>query len=180
MDSDDISYPDRCQRQLALFEKDPTLSIVSGTVEEFSATPDTVESRRQVPQNHDQILAFAKKRSPFNHPCVMYRKSAVEVAGGYQDLFLFEDYFLWVRMLMTGARGFNIQEPILWMRAGNDLYKRRSGWNYARAQKQLFDYMRTHGLITFAEYCSSVTIRSLSALAPNCLRRFAFRNLLRK
>ena len=94
MDSDDISRPDRCKRQLAVFADHPDYSIVSGIVEEFSDTPDNISVRRVVPEGQSEIIAFAKKRNPFNHPCVMYKKSAVEAAGGYQDFYLLEDYYL--------------------------------------------------------------------------------------
>lgn len=180
MDSDDIAFPDRCPRQLEIFREDPSISIVSGTVAEFSDAPGVIDAQRIVPRTHPEIMTFARKRSPFNHPCVMFRKSAVETAGGYQPLYLLEDYFLWVRMLLTGSKGYNIQEPILWMRAGSDLYKRRSGWRYVRSQKQLLDYMRSHRMIPLGSYLSSLTMRSLSALAPNCIRKFAFQNALRK
>ena len=38
-------------------------------------------------------MEFAKKRNPFNHPCVMYKKMAVEAAGSYKDFYLLEDYY---------------------------------------------------------------------------------------
>ena len=56
---------------------------------------------REVPQTNDEILNFMKKRNPFNHPCIMYKKSAIESVGGYQDFYLLEDYYLWIRALMS-------------------------------------------------------------------------------
>ena len=131
MDSDDLSRPDRCEKQLSVFDRNPDISIVSGTVEEFSVSPETVEARRILPEKQKDILTFAKKRNPFNHPCVMYRRSAVEAAGGYQDFYLLEDYYLWVRMLQNGCQGMNLQTPLLWMRAGSEMYRRRAGRKYA-------------------------------------------------
>ena len=87
MDSDDISRPDRCKRQLAVFRKHSDISICSGVVEEFTVSTNEIEARRELPEKQKEIVAFAKKRNPFNHPCVMYKKSAVEAAGGYQDFF---------------------------------------------------------------------------------------------
>ena len=126
MDSDDISYPDRCEKQLKIFVDYPEIAICSGIIEEFSETTDIIDARRIPPESSEEIFEYAKKRSPFNHPCVMYRKQAVESAGGYQDFYLLEDYYLWIRMLMQGMKGYNLQEPILYMRAGNKLYLRRS------------------------------------------------------
>lgn len=180
MDSDDISRPDRCERQLAVFRDYPEVSIVSGVVEEFTQSTEKIDSRRVLPETHKEILDFARKRNPFNHPCVMYRKAAVEAAGGYKDFYLLEDYYLWIRMLQSNAIGYNIQEPLLWMRAGSDMYKRRSGLRYARSQKALFKYMRDTGWITTGQYIKSSAIRGASSLAPNGLREFVFKKVLRK
>ena len=42
MDSDDISYPDRCVRQMKVFELNPEIDICSGIIEEFSKSPDII------------------------------------------------------------------------------------------------------------------------------------------
>ena len=128
MDSDDVAYPNRCEKQLSLFNVHPEVSICSGTVEEFTADIQVVDAKRMLPETDAEIRVFAKKRNPFNHPCVMYKKSAVEAVGSYQDFYLLEDYYLWLRMLMAGYQGYNLQEPLLHMRAGADMYLRRSGW----------------------------------------------------
>ena len=180
MDSDDISRADRCERQLKVFQTHPDVSVVSGIVEEFTSVTDQIEARRVLPETQDQILAFAKKRNPFNHPCVMYKKSAVESPGGYQDFYLLEDYYLWIRMLQKGSTGYNLQEPLLWMRAGSDMYKRRAGWKYAKSQKALFKYMKDSGFISEGQYMKSTITRTASSLMPNGLREFAYKKVLRK
>ncbi len=180
MDSDDIAYPDRCEKQLAAFNEHPEVSICSGIVEEFTTDPNTVDAKRVPPETNAEIVEFAKKRNPFNHPCVMYKKSAVEAVGSYQDFYLLEDYYLWLRMLMAGYQGYNIQEPLLHMRAGSDMYLRRAGWKYAKAQAKLFKFMRQQGFIGKGQYIKSSVIRSGSALAPNWLRKFMFEKVLRK
>lgn len=179
MDTDDIAYPDRCEKQLAIFSN-RHIDIVGAAIEEFSTSTSAIEARRIPPETHEEILAFAKRRNPFNHPCVMYRKSAVEAAGGYQEIFLLEDYFLWTRMLINGSNGYNIQEPLLWMRAGKSMYKRRGGWKYAKAQIELFKYMKDQGFIGQKEYLMSCLIRTTSACAPNWIREGMFKKVLRK
>ena len=180
MDSDDIAYPDRCERQLKIFEKFPSVSISSGIVQEFTQSTAYIDTKRIPPETQEEILLFAKKRNPFNHPCVMYRKSAVQAAGGYQDFYLLEDYYLWIRMLMNGVIGYNLQEPILWMRAGRDMYKRRAGWRYAQSQRKLFAFMYHNNFITFSMYVMSSAVRGISSMLPNCIRQTLFLKLLRK
>ena len=179
MDSDDIAYPDRCEKQMAVFSAHPEVSICSGIVEEFTTNPHIVDTKRVPPETNEDIIEFAKKRNPFNHPCVMYKKTAVEAVGSYQDFYLLEDYYLWLRMLMAGYQGYNIQEPLLHMRAGPDMYKRRAGWKYAKTQVRLFRYMRDQGFIGNGQYIKSCVVRSGSALAPNWLRKFMFERVLR-
>lgn len=179
MDSDDISRSERCERQIGIFSTHPEISIVSGIVEEFTTSIEIIEARRVLPEKQEGILAFAKKRNPFNHPCVMYKKSAVEAAGSYQDFYLLEDYFLWVRMLQRGGVGYNLQEPLVWMRGGSEMYRRRSGWKYAKSQRALFKYMKDSGFIGVGQYVKSVLIRSISAIMPNGIREFAFKNKMR-
>lgn len=179
MDSDDIAYPNRCEKQLAVFNKHPEVSICSGIVEEFTTDPDIVDARRVPPETNAEILAFAQKRNPFNHPCVMYKKYAVEAVGSYQDFYLLEDYYLWLRMLMAGYQGCNIQEPLLHMRAGSGMYLRRAGWKYAKTQIKLFWFMKQQGFIGKGQCLKSCVIRSGSSLAPNWLRKAAFEKLLR-
>ena len=180
MDSDDIAYPDRCEKQIAVFNTHSEVSICSGIVEEFTTDPNTVDTKRVPPETNAEIVEFAKKRNPFNHPCVMYKKSAVEAVGSYQDFYLLEDYYLWLRMLMTGYQGYNIQEPLLHMRAGSDMYKRRAGWKYAKTQARLFKFMKKQRFIGVGQYIKSCVIRSGSSLAPNWLRKFMFEKVLRK
>ena len=179
MDSDDISRPDRCERELRVFRDHPEVDVVSGTIEEFITSPAEVYSRRVLPERSAEIVEFAKKRNPFNHPAVMYRKSAVEAAGGYKDFYLLEDYFLWVRMLLAGSKGYNIQEPVLWMRAGSDLYKRRGGWEYVRCEKKLFSYMLGKEFINKGEYTRAVVSRTAGAMVPNWLRSVLYKKVLR-
>lgn len=164
---------------IAVFNTHSEVSICSGIVEEFTTDPNTVDTRRVPPETNAEIIEFAKKRNPFNHPCVMYKKSAVKAVGSYQDFYLLEDYYLWLRILMAGYQGYNIQEPLLHMRAGSDMYKRRAGWKYAKTQAKLFKFMKQQGFIGNGQYIKSCVIRSGSALAPNWLRKFMFERVLR-
>lgn len=180
MDSDDLACKDRCEKQIKIFNSQPDISICSGTVEEFSTDPNEPESRRILPEKPDEILNFAKMRNPFNHPCVMFKKSAVEGCNSYQDFYLLEDYYLWIRMLMNGYKGYNIQEPILHMRAGSEIYLRRGGWEYAKSQALLFRFMKEQGFIGNGQYVKSCILRCGSSLAPNWLRKLMFKKVLRK
>ena len=86
MDTDDISKPTRCEKQVKRFMEKPDLSIVGAHIDEFSGDKSNVISQRKVPTTSTAIYDFAKRRSAFNHPAVMYKKSAVLKNGGYSNL----------------------------------------------------------------------------------------------
>lgn len=180
MDSDDISRPERCEKQLQVFTEHPEYSLVSGIVEEFDGDIHNVTGCRVVPETQQEILQFAKKRNPFNHPCIMYKKSSVQAVGSYQDFYLLEDYYLWIRMLQQGYLGYNIQEPLLWMRAGSAMYKRRGGWKYVESQRKLFGYMANSGFISQTDYWIQSIVRLVGAVMPNKLRALVFKKILRR
>ncbi len=179
MDSDDICMEDRFEKQLQIFEL-MEVDIVGGAITEFEGTIENPIANRVLPHRHDEIVAFSKKRNPFNHPSVMFRKSSVEAAGGYQDFPYFEDYYLWVRMLANGAKGYNISEPILYMRAGDDLYKRRGGRAYV---KHMLDYRKTiheMGYTNKIEYLESTVPHAVVGMMPNKMREIFYKKVLRK
>lgn len=76
--------------------------------------------------------------------------------------------------------GYNIQEPLLWMRAGSDMYKRRGGWKYVESQRKLFAYMAKSGFISQTDYWVQSMVRLIGAIVPNGLRSFLFKHILRK
>ena len=125
MDADDISLPNRCEKQLKLFEKDPSLALVGSYLSEFVDSIDNIVSVRKVPVTHNKILKYAKRRSPFNNQSVMYRKSVVEGVGGYSSLKRSEDYELFVRILSNGFKTANINESLVLFRLNDESYKRK-------------------------------------------------------
>ena len=179
MDSDDISMPNRCELELNIINKN-NVDIVSGTLLEFDRNVDNILNSRQLPEENEEIIKFAKSRCPFNHPCVMYKKSKVIEAGEYQDFHFLEDYYLWIRMIQIGAIGYNISTPILWMRAGSDMYKRRAGIKYVKSQNRLFKYMYKTKFISLTQYIKMTLIRTIVSLMPNGFRTIFYKVFLRK
>ena len=179
MDTDDIAKPNRFAKQVAVFKKNPDIDVVSAWVEEFEENVGAVSFVRKIPEYDSEIREYAKFRNPVNHPVVMFKKSAVEAAGGYQHFPLFEDYYLWIRMLNNGAKFYNIQESLLFFRLSPDMFKRRGGWKYAmdelRFQRML---KRVHFISSFI-YIQNVVIRFTMRIIPNGWRSFLYKRLLR-
>lgn len=128
MDTDDISMESRCELQVNEFLKDNELSIVGSIINEFDNDPKNILSSRVVPLKSDDILKFSKRRNPFNHPTVMYKKSEVLKLGGYGDYRRNQDLDLFVRMLNKGHKAMNLNEGLVLFRANEDNLKRRKSW----------------------------------------------------
>lgn len=180
MDTDDISVPDRFEKQLRIFKYYPLAEIVSSWIDEFIDSPDNIISTRKIPQYPYEIFKYGKTRCPINHPVVMFRKSTVLFAGNYQPFPLFEDYYLWVRLLMNGAKFYNIQESLLRFRTSPDMYKRRGGLRHALTEVRFQNHIRKLGFLSFGRFISNITIRFIARIMPNGCRMFIYRNMLRK
>ena len=180
MDTDDISKPDRFEKQIAVFRKHPELDLVGAWIDEFEEDIHHVISTRKLPERHEDVMSYATRRNPINHPVVMFRKSAVLAAGGYQHFPLFEDYFLWVRMLRNGAKFYNIQESLLYFRTSPNMFKRRGGWKYAMDEVRFQNVMRKMKMITWRRFLMNVAIRFPVRVMPNKLREAIYKKSLRK
>lgn len=179
MDTDDIVKPDRFEKQLKIFQEDPEVDVVGSWIDEFEGDISHVVSVRRLPECHEEILSFAKKRNPINHPVVMFRKKAVLAAGGYQHFPLFEDYYLWVRMLMNGAKFYNVQESLLYFRSSPDMFKRRGGLKYVGTEVRFQNFLLRSHFISFPRYVQNVIIRVMTRIMPNRWRTFLYRKKLR-
>ena len=177
MDSDDISLPKRAETQLRwMLEK--ALDVCGSNIAEFQ-NEDTDDCIKSVPLNHAEILHYAKKRNPFNHPSVIFKKSIILVAGNYQPMPFFEDYYLWVRALQMGAKCGNVPEVLLRMRSNQNFYARRGGAAYARYAAAFWRQVAKLGFITKLEACVTIIPRQAIAFIPTKLRIQIYRFLLR-
>ena len=178
MDSDDVAAPDRMEKQLALMQQ-TNADIVSSAVLEFKENPDDAEKQRIVPKTHAAIMAFARRRNPFNHPAVVYKKSVIENAGGYMDYEFFEDYELFARALSLGAVGANCTQPLVFMRTGGGMYERRGGSSYVKKINRFYNKMRALGFCGFKETLFCQMPRVVIAILPTKVRKFVYQKFLR-
>lgn len=186
MDSDDISAHDRCARQMEYLQAHPEVDVLSGTLAEFEGGALTEEEARQqvlsykcVPGDQQAVGSYIRRRNPVNHPCVMFRKSRVQQAGGYQPCPLFEDYDLWVRMYLDRCHFANLEETLLYMRV-DGMHQRRGGIRYVKANLHFWTQMYRRHVISLGEYVGMVAARSAVSLLPNRLRRRIYDKKLRK
>lgn len=180
MDTDDISKPERCEKQIKRFEAKPYLSIVGAWVDEFYTTPNEIVSTRKVPTSSDDIYNFAKKRSAFNHPVVMYRKSKVLENKGYGNLRRNQDVDLFGRMLYAGCKAENIAESLLFFRSNDDLAKRRRSWENTKSYIDTIKKFYKMGYAGFGDYMVVAAAQTVMFLMPIKLQHWIYKNFLRR
>lgn len=179
MDTDDIMHADRLEQQYELMTAHPEVAASSAWVDEFIDDPAHPVSTRRLPEQDPQLRRFAMGRSPLNHPAVMFRRSAVEAAGGYEDFPLFEDYWLWARMLARGCKFYNIQRSLLSFRWSADTVRRRGGWSYACNEVRFQRRLCALGLTSTACAMKNIAIRFGVRMIPNSCREWIYAHLLR-
>lgn len=181
MDADDISVPNRFEKQLKVFEQHQDVTVVGGLINEFIGQPSNVVGIRIVPEQDADIKAYLKSRCPMNLVTVMMRKTHLQKVGGYIDWYCEEDYYLWIRLAMAGYKFYNIQENLVDVRVGEEMYQRRGGWRYFKSEAKLQHYMWQHKVIGFARYIYNVSVRfAVQVAMPNSLRGWVFRTFARK
>lgn len=179
MDTDDIMHPTRIEKQCIEFASDPELVIIGSNIDEFYDSSMSIVGRRVVPKTNEEIRNFSKRRNPFNHMTVMFKKKAILEVGNYQAMMGFEDYYLWARLLKAGYKGKNIQESLVYARTGKDMYARRGGRKYfvdgLKGRWMIYRF----GLGTVLDFVISCSAHIVVSLLPNNLRGKLYEKKLR-
>lgn len=124
MDGDDLSLPERFEKELCFLEENPEYAIVSCPMIYFDENGDWGKGR---------CVRFPKPirllfGTPFCHAPSMVRAEAFRAVGGYSEnpkTMRAEDYYLWFCMYAAGYRGANLPEHLYKMRDDENAYKRR-------------------------------------------------------
>ena len=180
MDADDICTRNRFEKQIEAFHDYPDSDIVGGMITEFIDTPDNVVGKRIVPLEDSEIKEYMQRRCPMNLVTVMFKKSSIEKVGGFIDWYCEEDYYLWLRMALANMKFRNVDDVLVNVRVGKEMYQRRGGVKYFKSEAKLQKYMLDNKIIGFPRYLISVTERLiLQVLMPNKMRSFIFQKLAR-
>lgn len=174
MDTDDISLPERFEKQLNFMLENPQVSVLGSFVSEFGDDESNILSTRVVPTNHFEISSFILSRNPLSHPSVCFRKSHVLNVGGYPLIYP-EDYLLWIKMLEAGYKFANLPIVLVKMRTGDDFIKRR-GFKFLQGELKIYYYMYSKKMISIYSFFKFSILRSIVRLSPSFLKIWFYRN----
>ena len=170
VDGDDISLPNRFQRVIDHIS--PEISIIGSFIKEFDK--NNKFRVKKVPLMQEKIKKYLKYRNPFNHCAVAYRVSHVISVGGYPDLYLKEDYGLWVKMLANNYKGLNIPECLVYAAFDENSYSRRSGIRYLKSDLSLTKLQYSLRTVNFLEFIIITFLRGFFILIPNFCKKLLY------
>lgn len=124
MDDDDISLPERLEKQLRFLETHPAYGFVGCCAGILDG--GRIRGHRKMPKRpkKEDFLPH----SPYIHPSVMFRKSVFEQFGGYCEsrrTLRCEDYEFFMRLHGSGCYGYNLQKELFYYRQERASFKKR-------------------------------------------------------
>lgn len=173
LDTDDIAYPERLEKQLEFMEAHPEVAALGTAVTEFqdeSELGDPASLRvRALPTTHEEIARYALTNSPLNHPSVMLRTADVTAAGGYRGVHFMEDYDLWARLIASGRRLHNLPEPLTHFRVSPAQFARRTGREMFAAERNMQANLVSYGLVSPWRARANLVARTAYRMLPKPL-----------
>lgn len=179
MDADDISLPERCEKELACFFEDEELDICGCNIDEFEGEPENILTSRIVPSEYEQIKRFMRKRQAFNHATVIYKKTAVIKAGGYIPSKRKEDFDLFSRMLTQGDYAKNLEESLYLCRVNRNGYKRRKSWDNLKSAVYVYARHLKRGGCSVGDFFVICSAELLFSLMPDFMMKWFSDRFLR-
>lgn len=137
MDADDISMPERIDKQMEYLLEKPDIDVVGGAIEEIDENGKSRGKTIVYPASHEECREFFSRRNPHAHPAVLFRKRFFDKAGcKYRPEYRQnQDTMLWLDGMKAGTKHANIPDVVLRFRFTNSLFKkRRNGWAFAKKQ----------------------------------------------
>jgi len=179
-DSDDINRVDRFEKQAAaIADISLSVDIIGGAIQEIDYDGTPLAVRRTV-ENDSDIRRFIRRRSPFNHMSVAFRTDLVRKVGGYPNIFLKEDYALWALLIHAGARCANLPDVLVDATTGREMYRRRGGLKYAKAEVDLQRHLLSLNIKSISQAFFDGMARSIVFLMPSLFRAFVYKTFLRE
>lgn len=180
MDSDDLSLPDRFEKQFAYLREHPDLAALGGQIKEFHHQVGDGDFCRFVPTSPEELARYMRFRNPINNMTVVYRKSLVEKIGFASTNRFGEDYDLWVSLLLAGYKLANLEDILVYARVGENIALKRSGAHIFQGNSVVFKKMYDAGFINRFQYLRNLAGTLLVAYLPLGLKSWLYQIVFRR
>lgn len=174
MDDDDISEKERCELQLKTFEEDVHLTICGSYMNEFEQDYCCPIREKRVPVLPEDIMVFSRRRNPFNHSTVMFKKTNILAVGNYSSMRTNQDVELWVRVLNNGYRGINIPKSLVNFRFDTATYKRRKNWKNVKLMILVWHRFMKKGYCRKRDFAYVLCLQIFVFLMPSRIIKWCY------
>ena len=180
MDTDDISLPDRFEKQSQFLDEHPDISVVGSDIIEFSSNNDNFGVRR-FPRTTKEAINTIYKANPLAHPAVMMRKSMFDNGISYNpNCRTTQDLALWFDVLTAGYEVANLGEVLLKFRREESIYHRRSNWKDSWLEFKIHE-KGIYKLYGISPYKALFPVaRLMIRFLPSIVLKFIYNGRLRK
>ena len=180
MDTDDICMDGRFTKQLQYLDTHPNVGVVGGALKEvYQYKGVDYPKIRLVSYESSELEKKALYRNPLNHQTVMFRKSTILDVGSYQKMSWFEDYYLWVRVIISGNRIDNIKDTLVRTTLDDNYFRRRGGLRYILRELALAKKFRRIGFHGVFQSIRFLVVRILFRMTPAQIRSLIYMRFLR-
>lgn len=180
LDADDISISERCELQLKEFENDSELALVGTDMYEFEGEPNNIISVKIMPHRYKEVYEYGKRRNPFNHSSVMYKKSILDKCGNYPEKRRSQDLALFTKILANGYKCINIDKPLVKFRLDISRIERKQKYSDIRATIRVYYQNYRGGYSKLTDFLYVVVVYIGFYLLPQKIANFLFKKIYRK
>jgi glycosyltransferase involved in cell wall biosynthesis len=177
MDADDISTPERLEKQLDFMNHNSDIDVCGTYIEEFG---DGIVYNKLVkyPLNHKDMMSFFKKRVPIAHVSAFFRRSYFAKAGLYEVSGHFNngDTLMWMKGFATGCRFANLDYVGVKVRVSKDFFYRRGGRN--KTWSDFKNRITVNKVLQFGfiSYFYAVAVAVVNIMPP-LIKKYAYKYL---
>ena len=181
MDIDDVAVFTRLEKERDFLDKNLNVDVVGSNIAEFENNINEIIAYRIVPSDDKCCKKMLKRRDPINHMTAMYRRESVLKAGNYSlEMKCFEDSHLWVSFYVHNMVFANLQEVLVYVHAGKEMYERRGGKKNYLYIKRIIQFKRKARLINWLESSFQKMVYYLVlVLMTKRMRAFVYERVLR-
>ncbi len=168
MDADDVCEKNRIEIQFNEMLSNEKLILLGSNVSLINLKSEIIDKSRRIPLNNKDIRKTIYIKNPFNHPSVVFRKSKLDDVGGYTNLFLYEDWYLWIQLSKDKENIFkNLEENLLQYRIRS--FQERKGLRIIKAEFLFYKKLFHEKHVNMSFFLLIVIVKSLVRISPNSI-----------